>query len=141
MASMVGRRHLPASGENTAQHERTDELVKKHSSCTLAVHLSGVGVCVRMLIVAIASLGLFATALHGADMSPLVGQFPDTEDNLHVYLFVLKKNGISYKKSGMEFCDTMKYGRAVLENQPKVVEGDNAVPGELEWVICRFKGR
>jgi hypothetical protein len=65
----------------------------------------------RTFVVAIAIFGMFATAVRAADdSSPVVGQFPDTATNLHVYLFTLKKNNISLRMSPQEFCSKMDYG-------------------------------
>jgi hypothetical protein len=102
----------------------------------------------RTLVVAIAIFGLIAVAAHAADDSPasqdklssVVGKLPDTEDkHQQVYLFTLKKNGISLKMGGDEFCAAMKYGKAVYfqPTAPTFVEG-KPVRGELEWVICRM---
>ena len=102
----------------------------------------------RTVVVAIAIFGVIASVARAADDSPggqdklssVVGKFPDTEDKeQQVYLFTLKKNGISLKMTGDEFCATMKYGKAVYfqPTAPTFVEG-KSVRAELEWVICRM---
>ena len=96
----------------------------------------------RTLVVAIAIFGMFATAAQAAadDSSLVVVEFPDTATNLHVRLFVFKKNNISL--SPQEFCSKMDYGDAVLGDPPDEIGKDNKVgPGKLEWVICRFNGK
>jgi hypothetical protein len=74
--------------------------------------------------------------------SGIVETFPDTANNLHVYLFKLSENHISLHMSAQEFCRTMGYGDAV---SLKRGDGDGKVdkenPRELDWVICRFKPR
>jgi len=97
----------------------------------------------RTFVVAIAMLAMSATVV-AADDSPaasaLVGKFPDTSSECHVYLFMLKKNGISWKQNPQDFCTKLDYGAAVLSNQPKEVGPDDksVVQGNLDWVICRF---
>jgi len=95
-------------------------------------------------------LGFFLTALlllsgtapKAADTSPIAGQLPDTAGSSHVYLFTLKKNGISLRMSPKEFCNAMDYGDAVFPVQQandEVQHDGKSLRGELEWVICRFK--
>ena len=96
----------------------------------------------RTFVVAIAMLAMSATVV-AADDSPaasaLVGKFPDTSSECHVYLFMLKKNGISVPGSPQDFCTQLGYGKAVLSNPPtEEVENHKVVPGKLEWVICQF---
>ncbi len=95
----------------------------------------------RSFVVTLAISGMFAGAVQAADdKSPVVGQFPDTASHLHVYLFSLKGNDISLPMSPQEFCNKMDYGEPVLWDRPNEVGKDNKVgPGELNWVICRFK--
>jgi hypothetical protein len=96
---------------------------------------------VRTFVVTIAMFAMCAVAPVQAadDTSPVVGAFPDTEDGLKVYLFLLKKNNISLEMDPEEFCNTMHYGHAVKGERPKEVGKDDKVtPGKLEWVICRF---
>jgi len=97
----------------------------------------------RHFIAALALVGMSATAALAADDSaPVVGKLPDTAGNLSVYLFTLKKNNISLSMSPQEFCSKMDYGEAVLGNRPNEVgEDSKVVPGKLDWVICRFKGK
>lgn len=96
----------------------------------------------RISGILITSLGLLAATIHaaaGADAPAppdLSVQLPDTENNSHVYMFNLSKNGVSYKKSGAEFCSMMGYGKALLES-PR----DGSSSGDLVWVICRFPTR
>ena len=88
---------------------------------------------------------LLAGAARAADSSPVVGQFPDTANNQHVYLFTLKKNGIILRVSPGEFCRGMGYGDAVFplhqENDQIGRDDGKALKGELDWVICRFGGK
>jgi hypothetical protein len=97
----------------------------------------------RSFLVAFALSAMFATAVQAADnTSPIVGQFPDTASNLHVYLFTLKENDLSLSMGAQEFCSKMDYGEAVFWHRPDEVGEDHKVaPGKLEWVICRFKGK
>jgi hypothetical protein len=96
----------------------------------------------RTFVAAVASLGLFTMAVQGAENSPVAGLLPDTEDNLHVYLFQLKKNGISLQMTPEDFCKHMHYGHAVppFYHQLDEVGDDHKVEKVLDWVICRFQG-
>jgi hypothetical protein len=99
------------------------------------------GAQMRTFIVAFASFGLFATAAQAADTSSIAEQLPDDVESNQLYLFQLKKNGISLKMSGKNFCSKLKYGDEVLEHQAnsEVSRDDQKeIPGDLEWVICRF---
>ena len=95
----------------------------------------------RTFVLAMAIFGLFLSTdqASAADAPAVSVQLPDTIDNFHLYLFTLKKNGISYNDTGASFCAKLHYGAAILESRPKVPEGDRAAPGELEWVICGFQ--
>jgi hypothetical protein len=100
----------------------------------------------RNLVVTIASSVLFAAAAQAADTSPVAGQFPDTASNRHVYLFTLKKNGISLKIDPGKFCHDMDYGEAVFsqkeDDTEKAVDHKvKTIEGDLDWVICRFNGK
>jgi hypothetical protein len=99
----------------------------------------------RTHVAALAMSLLLACAARAADSSPVVGQFPDTANNQHVYLFTLKKNGISLRMSPADFCSRMGYGEAVFpqqrDNDPVGREDGKTIKGELDWVICRFAGR
>jgi hypothetical protein len=97
----------------------------------------------RTFLVAIAILGMFASAARAAgDTLPLLVTLPDTEENLKVYLFNLKDNKILLSMTPQEFCHTMHYGEAVLGWQPtEPGKDDKGTPGKLNWVICRFKGK
>ncbi len=97
----------------------------------------------RSLVIAAAILGLFATTVRAADdTSAIVGTFPDTEDNLKVVLFTLKENKIPLSISPQEFCAKMHYGEAVYGERAKDIGKDDKVsPGDLVWVICRYKGK
>jgi hypothetical protein len=94
----------------------------------------------RIFVVALAMLAMSATAVRAADDSSIVEKFPDTLNDCHVNLFMLKKNGISLKDSPQEFCKKLDYGAAVLWHQPNEVGPDDksVVRGSLDWVICRF---
>jgi len=98
-----------------------------------------------VLVMAISALLANASSAIAADapatpaIPGVVVQLPDSRNNVHLYLFTLKKNGISYADSGASFCAKLHYGGAILESRPKVLEGDRGVPGELEWVICGFQ--
>jgi hypothetical protein len=102
----------------------------------------------RAFVIAVAIFGLSATAVQAADddTSPVVGQFPDTANNYHVYLFTLKKNDISLQMNPQEFCEKMDYGDAVFPKKGRANDetdrdsGDKTA-GDLEWVICRFKAK
>ena len=112
----------------------------------------------RIFAIVIASMGLFANLTYAADDgAPFMTKLPDSEDGTyhHVYVFTLKKNGISLRMSGEAFCSTMGYGsvveyerrglyteaakdkKVVFEGRPKTIEGKEIVDGDLEWVICR----
>jgi hypothetical protein len=94
-----------------------------------------------IIAIAIAIVGFFATAVWAADdTSPIVGKFPDNANNFQVYLFQLKKNGISIKRTPKQFCNEMGYGEVVFSNETEEVEDHKVVPG-IDWVICRFKNR
>jgi hypothetical protein len=97
----------------------------------------------RIFIMALAITGMLATAVQAADdTSPVVGKFPDTASNLSVYLFKLKDNDISLEMSPQEFCSKMDYGEAILSQRSyQTGEDKKVVPGGLDWVICRFKGK
>jgi hypothetical protein len=96
----------------------------------------------RCLIVAIASFGLFTTAVRADDSaSPVAGKLPDTADHYHVFLFTLKKNGLSLRMRPKDFCEQMRYGEKVFFQEEDDVEGavdHKLIVGELDWVICRF---
>jgi hypothetical protein len=105
----------------------------------------GMETSMRTFVVALVIFGMFATAVQAADdkaaddTSAVVGQFPDTVSNLHVYLFKLLKNNISLSMSPQEFCSKMDYGKAVLSEETG--KDNKAGPGKLDWVICRFKAK
>jgi hypothetical protein len=98
----------------------------------------------RTFVAAIAMLAMLATAVCAADdsppASPLVGKFPDTLNDCHVYLFMLKKNNITVKDGPHEFCKKMDYGDAAFWHQPNEIGPDekSVTRGNLDWVICRF---
>lgn len=84
----------------------------------------------------------FATTASAADSaSPIVGQFPTTMGNMQQVLFTLKKNELSLSMSAEEFCRKLDYGEAVLWDRPNEIKDHTIVPGNLNWVICRFKNR
>jgi len=99
----------------------------------------------RTVIITIAILGLFSTVATAADAqtsSPISGALPDTVNNNHVYIFQLKKNGISIKETAQDFCNKMDYGKAIFSKRDDdIVRTDNQqrIPGDLDWVICQWK--
>ena len=103
----------------------------------------------RAFVVAVAIFGLLATAVQAADddKSPVVGQFPDTASNYHVYLFTLTDNRISLEMKPQEFCNKMDYGDAVFPNDGQASgeetgkNGAKIKAGALQRVICRFKSK
>jgi hypothetical protein len=121
------------------------------------------GAEMRIFAIVIASLGLATAVAYAADDgAPFPAKFPDSEDGgyHHVYVFMLKKNGIALKISGAAFCRTMGYGTVVkyerqsgdppkdkdaeFASRPKVLDGEkdkdeDIADGDLEWVICRAK--
>jgi hypothetical protein len=99
----------------------------------------------RSFIIVFASLWLLGAAAHAADSSPISGQLPDTANNFHVYIFELKKNGISLRMTPKEFCSQMDYGEPVFPlqqaNDETGRDDHKVIVGELNWVICRFKNK
>jgi hypothetical protein len=93
-------------------------------------------------IATMAMVGFFAATAEAADdASPIVGQFPNTVGNMQQVLFTLKKNNISKSMSAEEFCRKLDYGEAVLWDRPDEIKNNAIVPGNLNWVICRFKNK
>jgi hypothetical protein len=99
-------------------------------------------------IAAAAIIGLFvATAVTGTaeaadNTSPIVGPFPNTEGNMQQVLFTLKKNEISLPMNPQDFCKKLDYGEAVLWDRPDEIKDHTTIgPGNLNWVICRFKNK
>lgn len=90
------------------------------------------------LAVVVASCGAFAGAAQAADAPQVSTQLPDTSHNVHVYLFQLKKNDIALPMEPNEFCKMMDYGTSVRGHRSQKIEEDKVVPGDLDWVICRF---
>lgn len=99
------------------------------------------------LVIATVILGLFATAARAADdSSPVFGSFPPNTRSQQVYLFMLKKNGLSIRTSPDQFCSDLGYGEAVKSSDGSqkgfwdVDEfgSDGKKPGSLNWVICQF---
>jgi hypothetical protein len=106
----------------------------------------------RAFVVMIALLGLFAIEVRAGedDLSPVIGKFPDTANNRHVYLFMLTEHKIHIQMAPQEFCKTMDYGDAVIPQGQAIDEPNKDEPnkddvvkfkGELVWVICRFSGK
>ena len=105
----------------------------------------------RALLLSIVIAGLFATAARADDAAAvIIGKFPDNTNAQQVYLFLLKKNGITVRITPDEFCGQMGYGQAARyhhgDDKPEdlaevgnkeIVDG-HEVPGTLNWVICRF---
>jgi hypothetical protein len=98
-------------------------------------------------IAALVVIGLFtATATANAQAadkpsSSIVGTLPGTEHNLQVVLFTLKDSKISLSVSPQDFCGKLDYGEAVFWDRPDEIKDHAVVPGNLNWVICKFKGR
>lgn len=98
-------------------------------------------------IAAMITTGLLAATAQAADTtSPVVGQLPDTAGGFKVYLFTLKKNGYSMQMSPSDFCKLMDYGDLVgpkfgHQGNDEIARTDptKVIPGDLEWVICRYK--
>ena len=85
-----------------------------------------------------ASCAIIADGAHAADAPQVSTQLPDTTHNVHVYLFQFKKNDISLQAEPDQFCTTMDYGTAVYGHRSQKIDGDKVVPGDLDWVICKF---
>jgi hypothetical protein len=100
---------------------------------------SRVGARMRSLAVAIAAFAWSTAAARALDTYPIGGQLPDDADSKQVYLFQLKKNGISLKLSPDDFCTTMHYGKAVQGHGAVDLVDGKSTAGELDWVICRFE--
>jgi hypothetical protein len=102
----------------------------------------------RTFITALAGFWLFATAVQAADdTSPVAGSLPETGSQ-KVYLFMLKKNGLSLRMGPQTFCGSLGYGVAVTRSddpdkgfweQGNVeIKDGKQIPGELAWVICQY---
>jgi hypothetical protein len=101
----------------------------------------------RNIFIAATIAGLSATAVHAADdTSPVIGSWPPNTRSQQVYLFILKKNGLSIRVSPDQFCSDFGYGEAVKSsdaNQKGYWDADQTgtdgkTPGTLNWVICQF---
>jgi hypothetical protein len=105
----------------------------------------------RSFVIAIAILGMFATAVHADDAAaPIVGKMPDNEKGQQAYIFLLKKNGLSIRMSASDFCHDLGYGEPIKRsddpqdgfweraNDETKDNGKTIIRGELIWVICRF---
>jgi ABC-type sugar transport system substrate-binding protein len=94
-----------------------------------------------VLVMAISALLANASSAIAADapatpaIPGVVVQLPDSRNNVHLYLFTLKKNGVLYKDNGAKFCTAMNYGRAIMA-YPALAGPEDAVPDGLDWVIC-----
>jgi hypothetical protein len=100
----------------------------------------------RAVVIALAGLALFVGVGSAASADPppvpaVVVPLPDSQDNFHLYLFTLKRNGIIYTHSGQNFCAAMHYGRAIVAHPASAGSGNDVVPDGLEWVICGFKNQ
>jgi hypothetical protein len=97
----------------------------------------------RTVFVSVTVFSIFATIVQAADNAPIAGQLPDDEESFQLYLFQLKKTGLSLRMSPEDFCTQMKYGKPVLaghqENDEVGREDHKQIKGELDWVICRFQ--
>jgi hypothetical protein len=123
----------------------------------------------RSVIIAIAIAGLFATAAAADDAtSPVAGKLPDNSRSHQLFLFSLKKNGLSIRMSPQKFCRDLGYGEPIKwSKDPKEVPDDvgkgsgdvkkdadddkgfweqarvvgedgKTIERELVWVICEF---
>lgn len=92
-------------------------------------------------IAIVVTVGFFAATAEAADnASPIVGSFPNTAGNMQQVLFTLK-NEIPLSMSAQEFCRKLDYGEAVLWDRSNERKDQTIVPGNLNWVICRFKNK
>jgi hypothetical protein len=82
-----------------------------------------------------------ASVQAGDDGGPVVATFPETAEHFHVYLFKLKDNKIELNMSPETFCKQMDYGAPVFSDRSDEIKDNKVVPGKLNWVICRFKGK
>jgi hypothetical protein len=111
----------------------------------------------RIFIVLIAILGAFTGAADADDASsPIVGKLPDNSRSHQLYLFTLKKNGLSIRMSPQDFCGQLGYGEPIKwSKDPKDNPDDDKgfwerasdeygkdgkvkATGELIWVICEI---
>jgi hypothetical protein len=104
----------------------------------------------RAFITALAGFWLFATAVQAADdTSPVFGSLPPNTRAQQVYLFMLKKNGLSIHASPDKFCGDLGYGEAVKSSDPdqkgyweqghnETKDDGTPIGKELVWVICQF---
>ena len=105
----------------------------------------------RAFVVAIAIFGVFAGAVQAADDSSIAGKLPDNERGQQVFLFILKKNGISIRMSPQNFCKDLGYGEAAKSSDAdkgfwerandEVGKDGKPLPGELAWVVCQFTAK
>lgn len=110
----------------------------------------------RSFVIAIASSVLFATVVQAADdaASPVAGKLPDNTVPQQVFLFTLKKNGLSIRMDPQSFCHDLGYGDAAkrsddpqkgfwerANDEISKDDGKTKIPGELIWVICQFPAK
>ena len=86
----------------------------------------------------VAGCRLMAAEAAAADAPQVSVQLPDTAHSVHVYLFQFKKNDISLQMEPDKFCTTMDYGTVVDGHRSQKIDGGKVVPGDLDWVICKF---
>jgi hypothetical protein len=101
----------------------------------------------RTLVIVLIGICLSATLVKAADdTSPVIGSWPLNMRSQLIYLFMLKKNGLSVRVSPDQFCRDFGYGEAVKSsdtNQKGYWDADQTAtdgktPGTLNWVICEF---
>jgi hypothetical protein len=101
-------------------------------------------ISIHIVIATLVSFGVSATSAVADDAtSPVAGKLPDNTVPQQVYLFMLKKNGLSIRMDGPSFCRDLGYGEAAkgFWDQSKEIKDGNIVPGELNWVICQFPAK
>jgi hypothetical protein len=107
-----------------------------------------VGALVFVFIVVAAILATYTVPAAAADdaSSSFVTPLPDNGNSQQkVFLFVLKKNGLTIRMQPDDFCQALGYGEAVKPTNGQGVfwdideyGSDGKKPGSLNWVICRF---
>jgi hypothetical protein len=107
----------------------------------------------RVLLLSIGILGLFATAARADDAAAvIVGAFPPNTNAQQVYIFKLKDNDITVRITPDEFCSQLGYGQAAKyhhgengkvqtladQGNDEIDENGKRLPGTLNWVVCQF---
>jgi hypothetical protein len=121
----------------------------------------------RAPAIAIVMLGLLAVPVQAADDagSSVATKLPDNMQNHQLYLFTLKKNGLSIRVPAEKFCNDFGYGVALKwcveykkdrddsrkeclkyddkglwesTNDEYGKDGVTKITGELVWVICEL---